>query len=322
MAQISTIIGEHAACNDSITIPIMVENCNNVAAISLKLQFNNQLFNYVDYSNENLWLGDGLLMINANANYIYISWFAMSTINIGTDTLVSLSFAGNGVSMLEWDTITTGSCEYVDLSGAIIPSLFTSGSLSLNEEEAPELIAPANNASMVQSNCTFQWNQNACFNQMNFQLSDDAAFSNLIVDSILSVNELQITGLTMQSNYYWRVANIGTNTLWSDTFTLYTDLTTANELTQPAENIESIVFPNPFTAQAKVRIYSQHSELISMNVFNMLGSKVAIHKTEQTKAGWNNYSFGEDLKPGTYFILIEKGEGKESQHQSIIITKK
>ncbi|MCX6156667.1 MAG: right-handed parallel beta-helix repeat-containing protein [Ignavibacteriae bacterium] len=77
---------------------------------------------------------------------------------------------------------------------------------------APQLISPINNAVGMLTNPSFVWRKVTGATGYRFQLATDSLFSNIVVsDSSLTDSTKAITGLTPNTNYYWRLNSINGN---------------------------------------------------------------------------------------------------------------
>lgn len=129
---IVTTAADVTACpGEEVAVPITVSNFNNVASISLTLDFSNSVLTYDDYQNVHNQLDGGSLFVNEDNGTVIVSWFSLETANIGEGTLMEFVFIHEGGSTdLEWDTITPGACEYSDEDLNVLPATFEDGSVT------------------------------------------------------------------------------------------------------------------------------------------------------------------------------------------------
>ena len=131
---IPTIVTQAVSCSscpeEEFIIPVTVTNCNNVGAISLALGYDQNAVTYLGYQNQHVALSDGLIEINANNGVVYMTWASNgSTLNIGNDLLVELRFESQPSNhVFLWNA---NNCEYSDMSGNILPSSYTPGSVTV-----------------------------------------------------------------------------------------------------------------------------------------------------------------------------------------------
>lgn len=94
------------------------------------------------------------------------------------------------------------------------------------------LVSPANESSKIPAGLVYlKWNEAPTATSYHVQLAADNAFSNLLIDSVIIVNNpqtemdsLRVTNLTPGADYYWRVqaSNQYHTSEWSSTFTFRT----------------------------------------------------------------------------------------------------
>ncbi len=125
--------GVSNSCSGNLNIPINVTNCNNIGGISLTMIFDTTKLTFNGYQSVNPALGGGVLVVNCVANKIYMSWASTTAASIGTGVLIQYRFTANtGISTsLNWDTPTSGACEYADLNGNIITAFYNNSNISV-----------------------------------------------------------------------------------------------------------------------------------------------------------------------------------------------
>ncbi len=145
------------SCTGNITVPITVSNCNNVGAISLVLNYDNTKLTFEGYQSPNSELNGGMLIVNATATQVILSWVSTDPADIGFGTLIEYNFkADAGISTtLTWDTQTPGNCEYSDPFGNIFATAFNTGDISIN---ANAIIVDAGNDESITPGGSVQLN--------------------------------------------------------------------------------------------------------------------------------------------------------------------
>ncbi len=205
---ITTIITTTNMCAGNISVPINVENCNGVGAISLKLAYDNTLFTYTSFQNLNTELSSGNVIVNANDGMIYLSWASTTAANIGDDDLLELQFvASEGQGSFVWQTEVSGNCEYSDVNGQVFNSEYNDGSITV--DAIPEITTQSEDISAYEgdevdfsieangSSLAYQWqistdNGNTWNNLLNTGIYSGANTSNLHISSVeLSMNTYQ-----------------------------------------------------------------------------------------------------------------------------------
>lgn len=149
---VNTTVGSGSICpNEEIVIPITVGNCNNVAAISLALNFENTKVIYNGYQNVNSAVST--MLINQSNGTIYMTWANMSAVNVGNGTLVELRFTSTGVSgnaNLSWNT---SQCEYSGVSGTPLPANYTNG--TVNVYAVPSISSHPTSFTLTEGNSSY-----------------------------------------------------------------------------------------------------------------------------------------------------------------------
>ncbi len=125
---ITTSIGSVSTMADTVSIPVTVTDCDSVAAISLTMDYDPVILEFIGFSDVHSELASGFLIVNANNGHCIISWASITPANVGNDTLIKLDFYTHvGSTGLIWDTGTPGNCEYSDSDGNVILSEYNDG---------------------------------------------------------------------------------------------------------------------------------------------------------------------------------------------------
>ena len=136
--QVSVTLGNISTCTvgDTVTVPISVQNFNNVGAVSLELNYDSSALTFVDFNNSGLLTGT--LIVNnpspagIRSGKVLVSWFSLTSSNIGNGLLMNLRFKANATSSLNWNLAVVGQCELADENGEVINNVvFNNGSVSV-----------------------------------------------------------------------------------------------------------------------------------------------------------------------------------------------
>lgn len=131
---ITTDVTSVKSCVGTVTIPITVSNIINISAISLTLNYDNSMLSWDSYQNEQDELSSGFLIVNSNGSQIIISWFSLSPVSFGDDTLVELKFTANaGVGDLIWDLSAPDNCQFTDASYNNVVSIYKNGFVTVED---------------------------------------------------------------------------------------------------------------------------------------------------------------------------------------------
>ncbi|MFM9060053.1 MAG: beta strand repeat-containing protein, partial [Bacteroidota bacterium] len=159
-----------AACpGDVISIPVTINQSNNIGAISLALNYNTSGLVYQNIANLNPALSNNFLINNINGQ-VRIAWFDLNPIAFSNNALLfNLVFVANNPSPVTWNTQVAGDCEIGDATGATLPSVFVNGSVAITGTRsavtASGPLSFCSGESVTLSgpnatNITYQWNLN------------------------------------------------------------------------------------------------------------------------------------------------------------------
>ncbi|MCX6270863.1 MAG: hypothetical protein NTU44_06525, partial [Bacteroidetes bacterium] len=120
---------DNAVYGNTVIVPITVENLNNVAAISLTLEYIPGILTYEGYQNLNSALTAGFSMVNGGTDgKVVLGWFNIAPISIGAGTLVEFKFTFNGgYTPLSWNLAEAGACQYSDIMAVVLDATFVDG---------------------------------------------------------------------------------------------------------------------------------------------------------------------------------------------------
>ena len=192
-----------AASNTSIVVPINVINCNDVGAISWTLNYDPSVITYTGFQNADPQLNAGLMFYtNDIGGQFYLQWFSMIPANIGTATILELTFNfTNGSSPLTWAINPAGTCEYGNDAGNSMNSIWINGiiGLTITGQPANASTCAGGNTSftvVAPGATTYQW-----------RVSDNNGLTwtdltNSMPYSGVNTNTLNITGATALMNDY------------------------------------------------------------------------------------------------------------------------
>ncbi len=177
--------------------------------------------------------------------------------------------------------------------------------------DIPSLIQPSNNALNLDTTVNIVWSKiyNASFYIV--QLSVDSTFNSFILnDSSVTDTSKQISGLSSNTKYYWRVAsrNLGGNSSTSPTWNFSTKiLTSVDRLsgTLPKEYKLYQNYPNPFNPSTTIRYALPKDSKVILTVYNLIGQIVKELKNDIEPAGFHELNFNAgNLASGIYIYQI------------------
>ena len=225
---IGTTAGSVANCPGLTVVPIQVTDCNGIGAVSLVLNYNGSVLTYTGYQNLNPALAAGMLIVNGTGSQVIISWVNTVAASPGTGTLLELKFTGvTGSSPMTWDTQTQGNCEYSDVTGTILPSTFTNGTVTVQQPPAIS-VQPVNRSVLVGQNTNFSLNASGTGLLYQWQISTNGGgiwtdLTNNATYSNVNGNVLYLTNALITYNgykYRCRITGTCTPVVFSDVVTL------------------------------------------------------------------------------------------------------
>jgi subtilisin-like proprotein convertase family protein len=88
------------------------------------------------------------------------------------------------------------------------------------------LITPANNATAQSTSLPLTWSANPNATSFDYQIANDAAFTNIIDSGTVTSNNYNASGLTQATTYYWRVIpkNAGCTGIYSPVYNFMTGI--------------------------------------------------------------------------------------------------
>ncbi len=179
---LSTTAPTMNACPGNVVVPIAVTNCNDVASISLTLQYNTSVLTYTGYQNANSALATGFLVVNASNGQVQLGWFGMTPATVTNGALIDYKFTGViGSSTLNWNTATAGACAYTDINNVTISSVFVNGNVTVgNCSNLDGTVTYMNTVSTPMNNTTVLLKQNGSIvNQMVTNSAGHFLFQNM-----------------------------------------------------------------------------------------------------------------------------------------------
>lgn len=183
-AGVNTYLTAGSVClGDTLSVDVNVDNLSNIGAISLVLNFNPQAMQFAGFKNVNPSLGNNVV-VNGNPSNVSFAWFDVQPLSLASGSrLVTYQFVVNASGMLNWDTLTSGNCEYADLNGNVVNANFTGTGIqplpavSIASQPSNQVVASGDTAIFaVQASqvVSYQWQR--LFNGQWSNLMDDATF--------------------------------------------------------------------------------------------------------------------------------------------------
>ncbi|REL32815.1 BspA family leucine-rich repeat surface protein [Rhodohalobacter sp. SW132] len=187
-----------------------------------------------------------------------------------------------------------------------------------------QLLLPESGAEDVNLTPTFSWEEAEFATHYSLELSLEEEFDEITSSfSDIRGTEFELPeSLDPLSTYYWRArgSNETGNGTWSEIFSFTTALTTSIENEErPVELTLNQNYPNPFNPSTLIRYGIPEASPVRLEVYNIIGQRVAMLVDEQKSAGWHTINFDASaLSSGIYLYRIQAGDFTETRKLSLI----
>jgi|GEM_PF-7064912 len=187
---------------DTIIIPIYTMNFNNIGAITLQIQYEEQKLKFIEEQNWNTQLSGALL--GRETNKIIIAWDGLNSINMTSGKLVELKFLFLENSELKF---IKNESEIADVNGNPLNVSYRDCIISkIPSPGIPVLTFPINQEKNSNLTPELRWEETPNAAAYHIQVAEDSLFLEKILDLTgITSNKLQLEGLDYNKFYYWRV---------------------------------------------------------------------------------------------------------------------
>ncbi len=176
----------------------------------------------------------------------------------------------------------------------------------------PVLISPIDTTG-IQRNPTLIWHSAEGAVKYRVFIATDSALSSVEIDSTVKDTILSTTELSANTKYYWSVKALSVDD--TGKYSNITSFTTGDTVLAvrktnqvPNKFLLYQNYPNPFNPATEIKYSVPALGLVNLNVFNLLGKKVAALVNKEQSAGIHEVRFdASDLTSGIYFYRLEDG---------------
>lgn len=183
---------------------------------------------------------------------------------------------------------------------------------------APIVIYPPDDTVFSENIVDFIWNSSQYAGFYLFELSYDSSFGQIaFYDSTVNGTFITVDDLENDTTYFWRVKG-GNNNGWGPyseirNFAIETGTFVDDNPVQPHIFALSQNYPNPFNAVTKIRFSLSAPADISLDIYNLLGQRVAtllegIEASGEHFVDWK----ADDFPSGIYFARLDAGTRSQS----------
>jgi len=181
----------------------------------------------------------------------------------------------------------------------------------------PVLVFPAHASVNVPTNTVFKWNATARATSYHFMLSTSSTFnpaSSTVMDVTVADTTVQAQNLAVNKVHYWKVQAINSmgSSNWPTTFGFKTGTASDVNTDILAPKVYELKqnYPNPFNPTTKITYSIAKAGMVSIKVYNVLGSEVATLVNREMSAGTYSVDFpgiSRQLPSGIYFYKLVSG---------------
>ena len=238
-----SIANATALTGSNVTVPVTVTNFNNIGSVSLQINFNSSVIEYVEVQNSKL----AGYLVGQGAGYIRFGWYSSTPVNLGDSKLFDLVFLyKGGTTNVSFDASVQ--TEIRDDNGVKLNATYNNGSVELfTGLPAPSLLTPSNGATNQNLSLQLDWSNVTDATLYDVQVSTVNTFATTLVNQSNLTESIYSIGSGVLSNsttYYWRAKgkNGSSDGNWSSTFSFTTISAAAINVKVTAENVTA--FPN------------------------------------------------------------------------------
>jgi len=185
------------------------------------------------------------------------------------------------------------------------------------------LVAPEDGEMVDPAVVTFTWQPSEPEVQYYaFELSSNSDFSSIILDTIVTGTMIEIGDLTDFGMYWWRV-RAGNASGWGPHSAArhFEVIMVGSELVSgvPVQFELHQNYPNPFNPVTLIRFAIPETSGVRLEVFNILGQKVAQLVDREKEPGWYEAVFDAgSLSSGMYIYRITAGTFSQTRKMTIL----
>ncbi len=204
-----------------------------------------------------------------------------------------------------------------------------------NLPPAPGLVFPKLSTVGIPREVTFQWKPSPSASQYRIQVStstqaytsgDSAGeFTSLIADTTVADTSVQLAApLAANTIYYWHVSAIDTNGMgefssnWE--FKTGVGLTAVNEPNGLPKTFALMQnYPNPFNPTTMITYSLPKAQMVTLEVYNVLGEKVATLVNAHQSAGVYEVNFNADRFASGVYLYILRTNNFSAVHKMLFL---
>jgi endo-1,4-beta-xylanase len=184
---------------------------------------------------------------------------------------------------------------------------------------APVLITPVS-VTGAPRNPIFVWRTSDSATSYHVQVSTNSTFaSSIVLDTTVIDTALQVSPLTENTRFYWRVS--AANDLGTSEYSITANFKTGSQIVavrepegSPTQFYLSQNYPNPFNPVTQIQYSLPEKGFVSLRVYNIFGAEVATLCAGVQQAGSHSVMFnGKGFASGIYLYRLQSGNFMEAK---------
>ena len=306
-----------------VFLPVTGVSLLNVGAITLYIHFDTTNLTFISIENIDPQLAGMSANMMSTPLQLAFAWSSTTPVNFLNDKLFDLKFISNGQTS---PVYYYPGCEIADPTGAVIPVIFSNGSVNSNSpvismQPKDTIVTEGGHASftVLSTNAnSYLWQESHDYGTTWLPLDDGSIYSGTHTPELsifpvpLSFNKNQFQCILMRENCR----------TFSISAILSVDALTSAGNTLYSGKKDLFISPVPFYDHTSVEFSMPENGDISLQVLSCLGQLVSeFNLASQTKGPQNILLNTLDWRPGVYFVKLTLIYKNKKSYQVVKIIK-
>ena len=244
-------------------------------------------------------------------------WLTVDGASTGSgDAVVSLTAGENSSESPREATVTVSSNAGQKTATVTQPGVSAPG--------VAQLESPSDGSEVTGPDVTLRWQAEDLANRYKVDVATDASFNDIFFsDTSVQTAFVELQGLEEDQVYYWRVRSFNEASGYVDWSAVWSFNTEVVVSTDKFDRVLSFNlaqnYPNPFNPTTQIQYSIPEQAHVSLEVFSMLGERVALLVDDMKSPGIYNVNFdASNLSSGTYLYRINAGDFIKTEKMILI----
>lgn len=237
-----------------------------------------------------------------SSNSVFVPQLTSATIGSQQSFNLPVRFTPNAVSAFKGTIVIVS-------NSASSPDTVRVGGIGVaaSAPGIPILATPTNGATNQPLNLTLRWRRAQGASTYRIQVATDSGFVSLVVnDSTVADTSKQMSSLTANTKYYWRVSakNTGGTSPYSSTGNFTTGTQTSVNTGDEIPKLYSLAqnYPNPFNPTSVIRYGLPERSRVTLRVFDLLGRLVTTLVDKEQEAHYYEVPWNATMASSGLYI--------------------